>query len=379
MTRLGVGSALLGAVLIALGWLADWPAIAAAGLGVAILVVGSVLSVGRRPRLEISRQVEPARVQKGTPAVAVVYVRNLALRAQPPLVLEQRLGDVPVRVAIPRIRRLADHAGTYRLPTDRRGSFELGPIEVVRADPFGLCRRVQTLGTTEHIAVHPRIVALSRPPAGRSRNLEGPSSDLSPQGSVAFHRIREYAPGDDVRRVHWPSTAHRGQLMVRHLVDTAQAFTVVLLDQRPLLYSPETFEEAVDVAASAAAAMSGGTAPVQLRTTGGERLGGPNQRDARTIVDFLTTVSPDERGSLTEQASMLTRDRGGSVLVVITGRLEVETVPTLIRLRRRFDRLLLASLVPDPQPAPLYAGLRIMVGATADEIANAWRSEAIGW
>ena len=76
---------------------------------------------------------------------------------------------------------------------------------------------------------------------------------------------------------------------------------------------------------------------------------------------------------------MLTRDRGGSVLVVITGRLEVETVPTLIRLRRRFDRLLLASLVPDPQPAPLYAGLRIMVGATADEIANAWRSEAIGW
>jgi uncharacterized protein (DUF58 family) len=344
-----------------------------------VLVVGSVLTVGRRPRLEVSRQVEPRRVQKGSTAVAVVYVRNLALRSQPPLSLEQRLGDTPVRVTIPRMRRLGEYAGTYRLPTDRRGDFELGPIEVVRADPFGLCRRVQTLGESERIAIHPRIVELSRPPAGRSRNLEGPSSDTSPQGSVTFHRIREYAAGDDLRRVHWPSTARRGQLMVRHMVDTAQAFTVVLFDQRPALYSPDTFEEAVDVAASAAHAMSGGTAPVQLRTTGGIRIGGPHQRDPLPIVDHLTSLGPDETGSLTEQASLLGRDRGGSVLVVVTGRLETETLPTLVRLRRRFDRLLLASIVAHPQAAPHFAGIHILVGSTADEIAQSWRSEAVGW
>jgi uncharacterized protein (DUF58 family) len=250
---------------------------------------------------------------------------------------------------------------------------------VVRADPFGLCRRVQTLGEPQRIAVHPRIVGLSRPPAGRSRNLEGPSSDTSPQGSVTFHRIREYAAGDDLRRVHWPSTARRGQLMVRHLVDTAQAFTVVLFDQRPALYAPETFEEAIDVAASVASAMSGGTAPVQLRTTSGARIGGPNQRDPLPIVDYLTTLQPDSAGSLTEQSAQLSRDRGGSVLVVVTGRLEPETVPTLVRLRRRFDRLLLASVVPDPQPAPHFAGLHILVGSSAQEIAQSWRSEAIGW
>ena len=202
---------------------------------------------------------------------------------------------------------------------------------------------------------------------------------MSPQGSVTFHRIREYTPGDDMRRVHWPSTARRGQLMVRHLVDTAQAFTVVLIDQRPELYSPDTFEEAVDVAASAAIALSAGIAPVQLRTTSGDRVGGPNQRDPGPILDFLTTVAPDARCSLTEQASMLSRDRGGSVLVVVTGRLETETLPTVVRLRRRFDRLLLASLIPDPQPAPLYPGLHILSGATVEQIAYAWQREAIGW
>ena len=167
--------------------------------------------------------------------------------------------------------------------------------------------------------------------------------------------------------------------MVRHLVDTAQAFTVVLMDQRPALYSPETFEEAVDVAASAATAMSGGTAPVQLRTTSGDRVGGPNQRDSRPIVDYLTTLEPNDRGSLTEQSSLLGRDRGGSVLVVVTGHLEPETMPTLVRLRRRFDRLVLASLVPDPRPVPHYSGLHTMVGTTADQIAHAWKSEAIAW
>jgi uncharacterized protein (DUF58 family) len=196
---------------------------------------------------------------------------------------------------------------------------------------------------------------------------------------VAFHRIREYAPGDDLRRVHWPSTARRGQLMVRHLVDTAQAFTVVLLDQRPARYSPETFEEAVDVAASVVSAMSAGTAPVQLRTTGGGRVGGPHQRHPRPLIDFLTTVGTDPSGSIAAQSALLNGERGGSVLVVVTGTLEGPTIPTLLRLRRRFDRLLLISLVAPPVPSPSIGGLQLMTGATAAEIAEAWRVVAAGW
>src|SRR6185437_9806160 len=106
------------------------------------------------------------------------------------------------------------------------------------------------MGGPQQIAVHPRILRLQPLPTGVSRYLEGPSSDSSPQGTVTFHRLREYVVGDDLRTVHWPSTAKVGQLVVRHNVDTAQPYTVVVLDVDPARYSPETFEEAVDTAAS---------------------------------------------------------------------------------------------------------------------------------
>ena len=128
-----------------------------------------------------------------------------------------------------------------------------------------------------------------------SRNLEGPSSDMSPQGSVTFHRLREYVIGDDLRTVHWPSTARLGKLVVRHNVDTAQPYTVVLVDLRPEVYSSETFEEAMDVTASVATSLSAGKAPVQIRTTAGERVGGAGQRDPAGLVDYLTDLAPEQR------------------------------------------------------------------------------------
>src|ERR1700689_1647638 len=144
---------------------------------------------------------------------------------------------------------------------------------------------------------------------------------MSPQGTVSFHRLREYVLGDDLRTVHWPSTARAGKLVVRHYVDTAQPYTVVLVDLNPAVYSPETFEEAMDVTASIAASMSAGRAPVQIRTTAGERAGGPAHRDPAALVDYLTDLAPSSAGSLSGQLLPLRRDRGGSALVVVTGML----------------------------------------------------------
>ena len=187
---------------------------------------------------------------------------------------------------------------TYRLPTSQRGVYEIGPVEIPGADPFGLCRTRAALGTPQRIAVHPRLLAMHPLPTGISRNLEGPSSDASPQGSVTFHRLREYVVGDDLRNIHWPTTAHVGKLVVRHNVDTAQPYTVVLTDLDPLRYSAETFEQAIDVTASLVTSMAVGKAPVQLRVTNGDHLGGPTQRDPTPIVDYLTELGPDSQGSL---------------------------------------------------------------------------------
>ncbi len=374
MTRVGIGAAILGVALTLIGLAARWPPVVVIGAGLAVLVAGSVLYVVRRPRLALDRAVEPPRVEKGLPAIAVVHVTNLGRRTLAPLAVEQRLGDTPIRALLPRLRRGEQGLRTYRLPTSRRGVFEIGPVEIPRADPFGLCRTVQRMGSPQRIAVHPRLIRMHPLPTGISRNLEGPSSDASPQGSATFHRLREYVVGDDLRTVHWPSTARVGKLVVRHNVDTAQAYTVVLADLQPDRYSAETFEEAVDVAASLVMSMGAGKAPVQLRLTNGDRLGGPSYRDPMPLVDYLTEVEPDPNGSLRAELVLLRRDRGGTALVVVTGRLDADNLPMIAALRRRFDRVIVAAIVNRPVRIPVHPGLTIVSAGSADELAQTWNT-----
>lgn len=374
MTRFGIGALVLGAMILLGGVIAHWEPVAVLGAGMVVLVVGSLAYVLRRPRLALERAVEPPRVEKGRTAIALIHVTNLGRRSLPPVLIEQRLGERPIRARLPRLRRGERGLRTYRLPTAQRGTYEVGPVEMPRADPFGLCRTVQRMGEPQVISVHPRLVRLQPLPTGTSRNLEGPSSDSSPQGTVTFHRLREYVVGDDLRTVHWPSTARLGQLVVRHNVDTAQPYTVVLLDLEPARYSAETFEEAVDAAASVSVSLAAGKAPVQLRTSVGERLGGPSYRDPTAVVDYLTGVQPTDSGSLDAQLVLLRRDRGGTALVVVTGRVDAGNLPTIASLRRRFDRVIVVSLVDRPGPTPVHPGVSVLAASTVDEVAVRWNS-----
>jgi uncharacterized protein (DUF58 family) len=212
-------------------------------------------------------------------------------------------------------------------------------------------------------------------PAGRTRHLEGPSSDTSPQGNVTFHRLREYVEGDDLRLVHWRSTARTGRLVVKHNVDTSQPYTVVLLDQRQSRYPAgpaEPFEAAVDVAASVVVTSSADKAPVELRLTDGTTVGGPRLRDATPLIDVLTGVQPQPDGSLQSQLLALRRSRGGTSLVVVTGVLDLHDLPYVAALRRRFDQLVVVSIDPDHGAPVNFPGVRVLVAADADAACAAW-------
>ncbi|MHB1535617.1 MAG: DUF58 domain-containing protein [Acidimicrobiales bacterium] len=377
MTRFGIGAGLVGLALLVGGWMVAWPPVVVLGAGFVVLVAGAVSHVLYPPRVRVERAVEPPRVEKGLPAIALVYVANLSRRTFPALTIEQRLGDRVLRAVLPRLQRGQTSLRTYRLPTSKRGVYDVGPIEIPRGDPFGLCRRVQRLGEPQRIAVHPRLLHLRPLSTGISRNLEGPSSDSSPQGSITFHNLRDYVVGDDLRNIHWPSTARLGHLVVRHNVDTAQPYTVVIVDLDPAVYSAETFAEAVDVAASVAHSMADGKAPVQLRTTRGDHLGGPGLRDATVLIDHLTEVAPEDAGSLSAELNLLRRDRGGTALVVVTGRLDRSTLPAMAVLRRRFDRIVVVSMVAGEAPTPAYPGIKIVVAERADAVAKAWNGGTV--
>ncbi|MEO8889680.1 MAG: DUF58 domain-containing protein, partial [Jatrophihabitantaceae bacterium] len=261
---------------------------------------------------------------------------------------------------------------TYRLPTRQRGIFDVGPVEVTRRDAFELFRTSRKHGSPERIWVYPRVLGFRALPAGQTRHLEGPSSDTSPQGNITFHRLREYVVGDDLRMVHWRSSARTGTLVVKHNVDTSQPYTVLLFDQRPDRYTAEAFEEAVDVAASVAISGSVNKAPIELRLTDGTVIGGPRLRDVTPMIDHLTGVEPNPEGSLQAELIALRRSRGGTSFVVVTGVLDQSDLPYVTALRRRFDRLVVLSIDPERPKAAHFPGIRLIVAADADEACAAW-------
>jgi uncharacterized protein (DUF58 family) len=247
---------------------------------------------------------------------------------------------------------------------------------VTRRDPFELFRVSRRHGRPERIWVYPRVLAFRTLPAGQLRHLEGPSSDTSPQGNVTFHRLREYVAGDDLRLVHWRSSAHAGRLLVKHNVDTSQPYSVVVLDQRPDRYAGDCFEQAVDVAASVLVACAADKAPVELRLSDGTVIGGRRLRTVTPLIDHLTGVRADPAGSLQAQLLKLRRGHGGSTLVIVTGALDRAELAHAAALRRRFERLVVLSVDPAAAAPAEYPGLRVIAGTDADAVRAAWNMRA---
>lgn len=377
MTRIGLAALIAGVAALVLGLVFQWPAFSLIGLGLLVVVAIALLTVLRPSRLSIDRAIQPPRVPKGSPAIAVLSFANRGRRAVGVTVANQPFGGTMVRTVIPRVRRGERGMRTYRLPTRRRGIFDVGPVEVTRRDPFELFRTSHKHGRVERIWVYPRILGLRTLPTGQTRHMEGPSSELSPQGNITFHRLRDYVVGDDLRLVHWRSSARTGKLVVKHNVDTSQPYTVVLLDLRPARYTDETFEAAVDMAASAVMTNSINKAPVELRLTDGTVVGGPRLREPTPLIDHLTGVKPSGSGSLRGELLALRRARGGTALVVVTGVLDEADLPYVSALRRRFDRLVLVSLDDRSRShPPRVTGTRVIVAADADAACAAWNLQA---
>jgi uncharacterized protein (DUF58 family) len=98
-------------------------------------------------------------------------------------------------------------------------------------DPFGLSRRDQDLDDTGSLLVYPRLARLSSLFSERGLRAHGGGRMLlrRPAG-FELHSVREYQDGESLRRVHWPSTARRQQLMVKELEDAPRDEVVVVLD-----------------------------------------------------------------------------------------------------------------------------------------------------
>ncbi|WP_189039835.1 DUF58 domain-containing protein [Streptomyces daqingensis] len=317
-----------------------------------------------RYRVAGSRRLSPARVPARSEARVHLRVDNVSRLPTGLLMLQDRvpyvLGPRP-RFVLDRLEPGGQREVSYRVRSDMRGSYPLGPMQLRLTDPFGLCELTRSFSTFDTLTVVPQVEALPSVRMsgdttgygdGRQRSLAlAGEDDVIPRG---------YRHGDDLRRVHWRSTARYGELMVRREEQPQKARCTVLLDTRRDAYTgtgPDSpFEWAVSGAASVCLHLLEKGYAVRLLTDTGTMVPGPegvgfagdSSDTAGLLLDTLALVEHSAEPGMSYAYDILRGGTGGQegLLVAFLGDLDEEQALTVGRMRQRTSRAVAFTAQP---------------------------------
>lgn len=207
-----------------------------AGLLALLPVVVMIVMASYRLHLSVTRVTEPPRAAVGDDLEVRVEIVNRSGRRTPVLLFEDHLPaglNALTRVVLPPLKPRESARVAYRVQATRRGRFAVGPARLLSVEPFGMAERTWQAANRDELLVRPRVHPLAVVIPVR-RSGRGGDSDLGGAGIVgdADLSVREYRHGDDLRRVHWPTTARRGELMVRPDQHPQDHNAVVIIDSR---------------------------------------------------------------------------------------------------------------------------------------------------
>jgi len=348
LTRNGWLFAALGALLLLIGrMLAIWE-LFVVGLAALALVTVAALSVGlSRLRVNVSRQIHPVRLHAGQPARVDMRVRNLGRRSPVLRLRDPVAGTNGADISLGPLSANESVAAAYRLPTDHRGVLHIGPMTVEVADPFGLARISAQAAAVADVTVFPQLLELTPAPftVGHDPHGGAQAPMSTTRSGDDFYALRQYTVGDDLRRVHWRSTARRDELMVRQHELPWQGRVTVLLDTRQEGPDGRAFEIAVSGAASVLAASSRRRDVTRLVTTDGgdsDFATGPAHLDA--LLEFLATVHVSSRGGIQLAVSRLHQHSAGGALVALTVSPTRQDIEVLMRLRQSYGSVTIVNI-----------------------------------
>ncbi|MEU8545141.1 DUF58 domain-containing protein [Streptomyces sp. NPDC048717] len=324
------------------------------GLLLAALPLICVVAAHRtRYRVAGSRRLAPQRVETGSEARVHLRVDNVSRVPTGLLMLQDHvpymLGPRP-RFVLDRVEASGRREVSYRVRSDLRGRFPLGPLQLRLGDPFGMCELTRSFSAYDTLTVVPRTEPLPAVGLGGESNGygEGRQRSLALAGDDDIIP-RAYRHGDDLRRVHWRSTARYGELMVRREEQPQRARCTVLLDTRDLAYEgggPDSaFEWAVSGAASVLTHLLERGFAVRLLTDtgssvpgeGAEGFAGSGHDQAETaglLMDTLAVIDHSDGAGLSRAFDVL---RGGheGLLVAFFGDLDEDQTALTARMRQR--------------------------------------------
>ncbi|GAA3138232.1 DUF58 domain-containing protein [Streptomyces rameus] len=362
-----------------------------------------------RYQVAADRRLAPARVPAGSEARVHLRMDNVSRLPTGLLMLQDRvpyvLGPRP-RFVLDRVEAGGRREVSYRVRSDLRGRYPLGPLQLRLTDPFGMCELTRSFSTYDTLTVIPRVEPLTPVRFGGEAQGYGDGR----QRALAFAGEddvipRGYRYGDDLRRVHWRSTARYGELMVRREEQPRRSRCTVLLDTRGGAHEGagpgSAFEWAVSGAASVLVHMLERGFSVRLLTDsgsavpgeGGDGFAGTGQETADAaglMMDTLAVIDYSDGTGLSRAYDVL---RGGheGLLVAFLGDLDEEQATTVAKMSRRSGGAVAFVLDPDtwtreptdvPRPGDRHAqrlrllreagwtALSVPHGASLDEL---WR------
>ncbi len=388
LTARGIGLLVAGALLLGAGFRFGYPELTVLGCAGLVAVAGALAFVAWRPQLSVDRVADPDRVMRGESSRVTLNIANASRFFGASVVARDRLRHGPcghrgtVPVPLVRLRPGTMTSIDYPVPTTRRGVVEVGPLEITRRDPLALVGGVRRYGEAAKVWVRPRVHPIAAVPVGLSRSMDG-RVDKVPHGSITFAALREYVVGDDLRHVHWRTSARVGELMVREHVDTSVPRVVVLLDDRANAHGrgqdgDSTFEAACEAAASVLAAAVREDIHVEIQLVSGT-AGAGGHAEVGPLLDLLAeaTLVPGQApeqalAALRAAAERLRVRRMGDTLLYLTGPPNQDDLGAVASLRGAYPSIIAGVFGPVESGLATTAGLLVVGAADGADFAAAW-------
>jgi uncharacterized protein (DUF58 family) len=331
-------------------------------LVVLALIAVAVVRLGKHD-LEVIRRTSPQRVRAGSRVEVTLELRNRGRGPAPLLLLEDRVpSDVAGRARFalhgvePKGRRFA----SYELRPPRRGHYEVGPLTLTSADPFGLARMSSIAAPRASFLVHPRVEPLALPRDLGDRRSLMVSALRQPIGAQGedFYTLREYSEGDDLRKVHWPATAKRGRYMIRQEETPWHTRATVVFDDRASAHDgigdANSFERVIEATASIVDLYH--RTGYTYRLTGATATGLPSAKGsahfnhALDLLATVTTTRPSRSSArpvpgggpdpLIARILEIEAVSGGEgTLAIVAGSVALDAAVAITRARRRFKQV----------------------------------------
>ncbi|RJQ82941.1 DUF58 domain-containing protein [Pseudonocardiaceae bacterium YIM PH 21723] len=313
-----------------------------AAFAVMLPLLAAVLTARANLGLSASRHINPHRVPVGVRSEVLLEITSSGRLPTGELELDETVPYVLGNQPQLRLNKLGVHRNTvlrYPLEPNTRGVHRVGPLIARVTDPFGLAEYDREIADYSKLIVVPRITPFYGLPhgSGQTTGQDGTARMRAGQGEHDVV-VRQYRNGDDMRKVHWRSTARRDELMVRVEERPWQGGCTVLLDSRAGAHRGSgpgaSLEWAVSFAASACVHLHRHGQHVRLLTQDGRLLSGRQDsadQDPEMILDALAALQPSHRRDLVFGAD----PAHGQAMIAVLGATDEVTAEELVRFRSR--------------------------------------------